>query len=98
MDSPRWTDVTMAWTGIASLLVTTVGILAVFLQIQKVRQALWSNTQSKLCDQSFELLRYLTDHPLTYDYFTTVSTWLRTIRIKLSCYTQLNRSPILWNI
>jgi hypothetical protein len=59
----------MAWTAIASLLVTSIGLVAVFLQLQKVRLALWSNTQSKLCDQSLELIRFLADHPETYHYF-----------------------------
>lgn len=69
MDSPRWTDVIMAWTAVASLLVTASGLIAVFVQVRDVRRTLSSNTQSKLCDQSFDILRYLTDHPITYDYF-----------------------------
>ena len=54
---------------IAALLVTIVGLVAVYVQIKKIRETLWSNTHSKLCDQSFELLRFFSENPKTYDYF-----------------------------
>ena len=54
---------------IASLLVTLIGLYGVYIQIRKIRETIWSNTHSKLCDQSFELLRFFSENPKTYDYF-----------------------------
>ena len=54
---------------IASLLVTLIGLYVVYIQIRKIRETIWSNTHSKLCDQSFELLRFFSENPKTYDYF-----------------------------
>lgn len=69
MNPPNWADVTVALTSVATLLVTAAGLWAVFIQIRKLRVALWSDTQGRLCDQSFELLRFLAERPETYDYF-----------------------------
>ncbi len=54
---------------IISLLITMIGLYAVYLQIQKLRESVWSNTHSKLCDQSFELLKFFSENPNTYAYF-----------------------------
>ena len=51
------------------MLITLVGLYAVYIQIRKINQAAWSNTHSKLCDQSFELLKFFNENPATYDYF-----------------------------
>jgi hypothetical protein len=67
--NPTWTDVVAALTGVGSLLITTIGLIFVYVQIRKLRQGLWSDTQSRLCDQSLELIRFLAEKPETYDYF-----------------------------
>jgi len=54
---------------LVGLLITLIGLFAVYIQIKKLREAAWSNTHSKLCDQSFELLRFFSENPDTYDYF-----------------------------
>lgn len=54
---------------VLSLLITLVGLYAVYVQISKLRNAAWSNTHAKLCDQSLELLRFFNETPETYDYF-----------------------------
>ncbi|CAN5421367.1 hypothetical protein BH09BAC1_BH09BAC1_00750 [soil metagenome] len=54
---------------IVTLLATVIGLLAVYIQIQKVKESLWSNVHSKLCDQSFELIKFFSENPNTYDYF-----------------------------
>lgn len=54
---------------VISLIVTIVGLYAVYMQLKKIKETTWSNTHSKLADQSFELLKLLSDHPNTYDYF-----------------------------
>ncbi|MEP6676466.1 MAG: hypothetical protein ABJA78_14995 [Ferruginibacter sp.] len=54
---------------VTSLLITLVGLYALYFQIKKIRESAWSNTHSKLCDQSFELLRFFSANPKTYDYF-----------------------------
>lgn len=67
--NPNWADTTMAITAVASLIVMTVGLCFVYVQLRKLREALWSDTQSRLCDQSLEILRFLAEKPETYDYF-----------------------------
>jgi hypothetical protein len=52
-----------------SFLVTAIGLYAVYFQMRKLSESIWSNTHSKLCDQSFELKRFLAEKPETYDYF-----------------------------
>lgn len=54
---------------VASLAVTTTGLFAVYIQLRKIQETTWSNTHSKLADQSFELLKFLSETPSTYDYF-----------------------------
>jgi len=68
---PHWADVTMALAAVGSLFVTAVGLYAVYLQIRKLRDAIWGETHGRLCDQSLELLRFLAEMPQTYDYFYT---------------------------
>ncbi|GLU56626.1 hypothetical protein [Dyadobacter frigoris] len=53
---------------IVTLIFTVIGLYAVYIQIRKIRETAWSNTHSKLCDQSFELLRFFSDNPNCYDY------------------------------
>lgn len=67
--NPNWTDITVAITAIGSLVITTVGLILVYIQIRKLRESLWSDTQSRLCDQSLELIKLLAQKPETYDYF-----------------------------
>ncbi len=67
--NPTWADVTMAVAAVGSLVVTAVGLYAVYIQIKKVREAVWGETNGRLCDQSLELLRFLAEKPETYDYF-----------------------------
>lgn len=43
--------------------------MAVYVQIRKVRDALWSDTHSRLTEQSLELIKFLAEKPETYDYF-----------------------------
>ncbi len=69
MNPPNWADVTVALTSVGSLLVTGIGLCAVFIQLQKLRLALWSDTQGRLCDQTLEIIRFLAEKPETYDYF-----------------------------
>ena len=69
MNPPNWADITMAAMSVCSFLITGIGLYAVFLQIRKLRLALWSDTNGKLCDQSLELIRFLAEKPNTYDYF-----------------------------
>jgi hypothetical protein len=52
-----------------SLLVTALGLGGAYIQIKKLQESAWSNMHSKLCDQSFELLKFLSETPGTYDYF-----------------------------
>jgi hypothetical protein len=59
----------MALAAVGSFLVTAIGLYAVYVQIKKLRESIWSNTHSKLCDQSFELIKFLAEKPTTYDYF-----------------------------
>lgn len=54
---------------VLSLLITLGGLYAVYFQITKLRTSAWSETHAKLCDQSFELLRFFSETPDTYDYF-----------------------------
>lgn len=58
-----------AIVAILTLMVTIVGLYAVYFQILKIRETTWSTTHSKLTDQSFELLKFMSEHPDTYDYF-----------------------------
>jgi hypothetical protein len=58
---PHWADVTMALAAVGSLFVTAVGLYAVYLQIRKLRDAIWGDTHGRLCDQSLELLRFLAE-------------------------------------
>lgn len=68
MNQEAYNDITIV-ISIASLLVTSGGLYAVYVQLRKVRENVWSNMHSKLCDQSFELIRLLSDTPGCYDYF-----------------------------
>jgi len=52
-----------------TLVVTVGGLYGALIQIRKIREAAWSNMHSKLCDQSFELLKFLSEYPSAYDYF-----------------------------
>jgi hypothetical protein len=54
---------------IITLVITIIGLYAVYFQIRKLTETTWSNTHSKLADQSFELLKFMADYPDTYDYF-----------------------------
>jgi hypothetical protein len=58
-----------AIVAVAGFIVTSAGLYALYFQIVKLREATWSNTHSKLCDQSFELIRFLSEAPSTYAYF-----------------------------
>jgi hypothetical protein len=58
-----------AVTEFGTFLATTIGIVFVYFQIKKLKQSIYSNTHSKLCDQSLELIRFLAEKPETYDYF-----------------------------
>lgn len=69
MNPPNWADVTVALTSVGSFLITGIGLYAVFIQIRKLRLALWSDTQARLCDQTLEVIRFLAERPETYDYF-----------------------------
>jgi hypothetical protein len=66
---PHWADVTMAVAAVGSLLVTAIGLIALYIQIKKLRDAIWGDTNGRLCEQSFELLKFLAEKPETYDYF-----------------------------
>lgn len=66
---PHWADVTMAIAAVGSLLVTAIGFFVLYLQIKKLRDAIWGDTHGRLCDQSLALLRFLAEKPETYDYF-----------------------------
>jgi len=68
MDQGTFNLITVV-VSIGTLIITLVGLYAVYIQIKKLRQAAWSDTHSKLSDQSFELLRFLAQNPGTYDYF-----------------------------
>src|SRR6476659_8876519 len=59
----------MAVAAVLSLFVTGGGLVAVFIQIRKLREAVWGETNGRLCDQSLELLRFLAEKPDTYDFF-----------------------------
>jgi len=67
--NPTWADIMMAIASVGSLLVTAIGIIFLYVQITKLRESMWSDTNSRLCDQSFELIRFLAEKPETYDYF-----------------------------
>ena len=54
---------------VVSLVVAAIGLFAVYIQVRKIKDATWSNTNSKLCDQSFELLKFFSQFPECYDYF-----------------------------
>ena len=62
-------NILTALATIGSFLVTAIGLIAVYVQIKKLRESIWGNTHSKLCDQSFELIKFLSEKPQTYDYF-----------------------------
>jgi hypothetical protein len=62
-------NILTASAAIGSFLVTAIGLFAVYVQIKKLRESIWGNTHSKLCDQSFELIKFLAEKPQTYDYF-----------------------------
>lgn len=57
------------YLSVITLVITIGGLYAVYFQIKKIKEAAWSNTHSKLCDQSFELLKFFSERPYTYDYF-----------------------------
>jgi hypothetical protein len=59
----------MAITSVATLLVTSIGLAAVYVQIAKIRNSIWGDTHGRLCDQSLEILRFLAEEPNAYDYF-----------------------------
>jgi hypothetical protein len=59
----------MALVSVGSLVVTAIGLYAVYVQIRKLREAVWGDTHGKLCDESLELLKFLAEKPQTYDYF-----------------------------
>lgn len=54
---------------IASFVLTIAGLFIVYVQIVKIKESTWSNTHSNLCNESFELLKFFSEHPETYDYF-----------------------------
>lgn len=54
---------------VISLAVTIIGLRVAYIQIRKLRKDTWSNMHSRLCDQSFEILKFFNDNPITYDYF-----------------------------
>lgn len=66
---PDWTAVTMAVTSILALLITGLGLLAVYVQIRKLKEAVWGDTHAKLCEQSLDVLRFIAERPATYAYF-----------------------------
>ena len=75
---------------VIALLVTIAGLYGVFIQIQKIREVGWSNINSKLCDQSFELLKLINDNPNTYDYFYHNKVLLQDApeRVSVLCITE----------
>jgi len=65
---PNWADIIMALSAVGSLVVTGIGLCAVYVQLKKVRESVWGDTHGRLCEQSIELLRFLAEKRETYDY------------------------------
>ncbi|MBS1583062.1 MAG: hypothetical protein JST66_12760 [Bacteroidetes bacterium] len=55
--------------GVLTLSITVIGLYAAYVQLKRIKETLWSNTHSTLCDQSFELLKFLSSTPASYGHF-----------------------------
>jgi hypothetical protein len=65
---PNWAGQLQA-LGSVGAVVALVGIGFVWWQIRQVHISIQSNTSERLTAQSLEILRFLAEHPETYDYF-----------------------------
>jgi hypothetical protein len=66
---PNWAEILQAIASVGTLLVATGGICFVLRQIKQVERSIRSNTNERLTSESLEILRFLAEHPETYDYF-----------------------------
>lgn len=53
----------------ASLIFTIIGLIFVFIQIRKLKHSIWNTTHAALFSQSLELLKFLNEKSLSYQYF-----------------------------
>jgi hypothetical protein len=66
---PNWAEILQAIASVGTLLVAAGGICFVLRQIKQVEHSIQSNTNERLTNESLEILRFLAEHPETYDYF-----------------------------
>jgi hypothetical protein len=66
---PNWAEILQAISSGGTLLVAIAGITFVVWQIRQVDRSVRSNTHERLTNESLDILRFLADHPSTYDYF-----------------------------
>jgi hypothetical protein len=66
---PNWAEIIQAIASLATMLVAAGGICFVSRQIKQVERSIRSNTNERLTGESLEILRFLAEHPETYDYF-----------------------------
>jgi hypothetical protein len=66
---PNWAEKIQAIAGLATMVVAAGGICFVWWQMKQVERSIRSNTNERLTGESLEILRFLAEHPETYDYF-----------------------------
>jgi hypothetical protein len=66
---PNWAEKIQAIASLATMVVAAGGICFVLRQIKQVERSIRSNTNERLTGESLEILRFLAEHPETYDYF-----------------------------
>jgi hypothetical protein len=66
---PNWAEIVQAIASLTTMIVATGGICFVSRQIKQVERSIRSNTNERLTSESLEILRFLAEHPDTYDYF-----------------------------
>ena len=66
---PNWTAVVQAVGAVAAVVVGVLGFLFVWFQIRGLKQALHSDTHSKIYTEDFEILKLFVDKPHLRPYF-----------------------------
>jgi hypothetical protein len=67
--NPNWAEIIMALAAVGSFFVTAIGLIFLYIQLKKLSESSWSDTQTRLQEQSLQLIRFLAEKPESYDYF-----------------------------